>query len=180
MNKNKAMAWFIIIIMVLSVAGFVGSSFFAPQDITKKEYNGYPFLEQSGQWQVKINTQNYVFQNYPLELENLSSPDIPPFSSSRVYLGFIPNDTVIAGPQVQFLASIMSQNGIYPQQACVIEQGCPDIPLVNCANPTIIMRSGVKNTFSTENNCTTLQAPDNVELQKMTERLIYKFLGVMN
>jgi len=181
-DKKKAMGWFIIIFMSLSVVGFMGGSFFTGNTVFKEEiYNGYTFYDNNG-WQLDLGGNNYVFSYFPTELEELVvSVDIKQwFTGDKIYLGYKPGDNFSVSRNIQQLGAVFYSNSIMPQQACSVEEGCPDIPIIDCENKkSIILKSGLTG-FVVDHNCLVVKAEDSVEMQKLTERLIYKLLGVMN
>ena len=180
-NTVKAMAWFIIIVMTLSVLGVVGSSFFEDTNVPFETYNEFAFYNSSNSWTATINGKVYAFRNFPRNLEPISLP-IDPINwlgTDKIYLGSKPNSEFNVQQQLILLSTIFQTSGIRPQLACTEEIGCPDIPIIDCSNNGVILRHGTETKISQENNCLILSASDNLELQKITERLIYRFLGVM-
>ena len=182
MDTKKFMAWFISIIMALSIMGFLGGSFFATQkDETAKQYHDVTFYQRGNQWLLQSSDQWYSFSHFPQELENISMPLYLEgwLQSDKIYLGYLPNDTLIVESQLNLLGAVLLHHKVTPQKACVVEQGCPDIPIINCDKRSIILRSGNATSASLDNNCVVMTSDTGEGLQKITERLIYKFLGVM-
>ncbi len=184
MDTKKAMAWFIIILMSLSVLGFIGGSLYGgnSDSSTKTEYNGFTFYNRNFRWEAQIQGQTYSFQYLPTELENITFavPLDDLRSSPRMYLGYKPNDTIAVQPYLQHLARVLFANGIIPQDACTEERNCPDIPVLDCTEkPGIMMLAGEHNAYAREEKCIVITIADTAEAQKATERLIYGWLGVM-
>ncbi len=95
MDKKKAMGWFIIIVMVASVFGFIAG--YVASDSNNdysQEYNGFKLRSYNSQWVLSYKDKDYLFQYFPSELENLSLPvDVHGWlSQPRIYLGFQPKD----------------------------------------------------------------------------------------
>jgi hypothetical protein len=180
MDTTKIMAWIIIILMTVSVLGVVGGSFFSEDG--NEKYNGFTFINTNNYWSLRINGEEYSFQYLPTELENLTLPaESLDFSLGKVYLGFKPADTINWEGSLNLLAFTLYKQNIMPQESCLIEEGCPDIPIINCQeNPGIIIVSGDETSYTQDQKCLIMTATDNQELTKLTERLIYKLLGVMN
>ncbi|MBS3123702.1 hypothetical protein J4437_03615 [Candidatus Woesearchaeota archaeon] len=185
MDRKKVMAWFISFIMVSSVFGYV-LSFLGADNINieqTKEYNGFTFTNQNGYWVLKSGTQSYVFQNFPIDLEQLSLPmPISDWSTKeKIYLAYQPQDNMSVTQESQFIGTILSNRGIIVQQACTEEQDCPDIPVINCEkNSGLIMHSGKENLISSKQNCLVLEAENIAEMQKLTERVAYGLLGILS
>ncbi len=184
MKKKKAAAWFIVIVMVLSVFGIVGT-FFSEEDSaeSKVEYNGFALYNRTSVWQVQSGGKWYAFRYFPSELENQFLPDeiaAKLLSSSKVYLGFIPEDKISVENELNMVGLTLYNLNIIPQKACVVEEGCPDIPLIDCgSNAGIIFKYGEISRNVVDEQCLILEAPDAEELRKQTERLIYELLGVI-
>lgn len=181
MDKTKAMAWFIVLVMVFSVMGIVGSSFFS-EDEGRSEYNGFSFIKMGAQWLLRSEVEDYYFQYLPPELEDITSPSEIDLSVSRMYMGFQPKDTVDFDKAINLISYVLYNNfKIMPQKACIVERNCPDIPIIDCSEkPGIIVLSGEKNSYTRDEKCLIITAVDNQELDKLTERLIYKLVGVMD
>lgn len=184
-NWNKVMAWFIVAIMVLSVLGIVGSSFFSGGE--RAEYNGFDLVKVNNLWLLKEGGKkgeeggnDYYFRYLPSELENLSSPGEVKVEGGRLYFGFQPDDRINFDKAIGSLAYFFYNQGVSSQKACITEKDCPDIPIINCEEkPGIVIISGEKNGYTQDEKCLIMTAADNEELEKLTERLLYKLLGVM-
>lgn len=181
MNKTKVMAWFIVVIMVLSVLGIVGSSFFSEEE-RRPEYNRFDFAKVNNQWLLKINDKDYYFQYLPQELENITSPPAISLDIPKIYLAYRPKDIINYDKAISSMGYVLyHHHKILLQKACAEEKDCPDIPIINCQEkPGIVILSGEENSYTQDEKCLRITAADNEKLQKLTERLIYKLLGVMN
>jgi len=182
-DKKKLMGWIIIILMVLSVFGIVGS-FFAqdPDSANKVEYNGFILYNRTSLWQMQSGDQWYTFQYFPSELENLSlTSNLGEWlNTEKVYLGYVPNDELNVENHLNSIGLVLYNMKIIPQKACAEEKDCPDIPILNCdENVGIIMQSGQESSIITDKKCLVLIAEDEEELRKLTERVIYSLLGVI-
>ena len=184
-DYKKLMGWIIIVIMVLSVGGIISSGFYAQdqQQLPSQDYNGYKISASGLQSQLQIGGRTYSFQYPPWMLENITLPlDVLPWlSKEKVYMGYDPsnNSNASSSQQMQFIGAVLYANGIIPQEACTQEEGCPDIPLINCDNAGVIFLSSTENVIISDNNCLIFQAHDPSERQKLAERFIYGLLGVM-
>lgn len=185
MDWKKVMGWTIIIVMVLSTIAFIGSSFFEDSEENnskKKEYNGFVLYEDYDYWKLQIGDRWYSFKYFPADLENITLPmDVSSLlSAERVYLGYLPGDNLIVDGDMNKLAVIFYVNERVPQKACLAEEGCPDIPIINCEkNKGIVLRSGASTTIIKDGECLVLQASDSEGLLKLSERVSYSLLGVM-
>lgn len=174
------MAWFIVSIMVLSVLGIISSSFFSEEE-GKTEYGGFTFARVNNQWRLKAEGKDYYFQHLPQELENLTSPGEASWDIPKIYLGFQPKDELNVDKAINQIAYVFYNKGAVPQKACITEEDCPDIPIMNCQEKQgVVIVSGEKNGYTQNEKCLRITAINNEELEKLTERLIYQLLGVMN
>lgn len=183
MDTKKAMGWFIIILMSLSILGFIGGSLYGGNTTsTATEYNGFTFNNRNYRWETQIQGKTYAFQYLPSELENitLNVPLDTWRSNPKMYLGYVPNDTIALQPDLQLLGRVLFANGIIPQEACTKEEGCPNIPLLDCRQKNgVVMRSGAESKYLQEDQCIIIEVADAADSSKLTERLIYGWLGVM-
>lgn len=178
MDKRKAMAWFIVIIMVLSVMGYMIGSFFGEEE--KTEYKDFNFVWVNNQWRLKAGGGEYYFQYLPQELENLTLKEEIDLNAQKIYLGFQPKDPINTDRAMNLAGYFLSNKGVVLQKACITEKDCLDVPLLNCREKTgIIFISGEKNSYIQDEKCLIITATDEGELEKLTERLIYKWLGVI-
>ncbi len=189
MDTKKAAAWFIIGIMVLSIAGFIGGGLSSgtPNQVVTQEFNGYTFTQQNNQWVVTINNQKYGFLFLPQELQSISLPtDVTSWrNKDKIYLvqdrwtidSFTPDSSL------NLVEAVFYANNVRLQKACFTTKDCPDFPIISCTSPTLVVRSPSTNTtetkLSSDDQCIILETPSSPELEKITERIIYQFLGVM-
>ncbi len=179
MNWTKAMAYFIVFLMVFSVLGAIGSSFFS-DDEREKEYNSFNFINMGSQWLLKIGDKDYYFQYLPEELENITSPGVD-LNVPRIYLAYKPDDTINFDKAFNSIGYVLyhHQETIL-QKACTVEEGCPDIPIIDCQEKAgIVVVSGEEDSYTQDGKCLIITAVDNQELEKLTERLMYNLLKVM-
>lgn len=179
--KNKSfMGWFIIIVMVASTIGFAIIQSQGGQS-SKKEYKGFKFYQSQGTWTTTINNQQFGFRYLPNELENISSGIINT-AADKIYFIYNPAEEELnkdyffkrVGGTLMFI-------GISPQLACDKDENCPDIPIKNCKDSSsmIYLRKANETKMYNEDNCLVVEAKDNIELEKTSERIMYKLLGVM-
>ncbi len=189
MDTKKAAAWFIIGIMVLSIAGFIGGGLSSGNKTTStiQEFNGYTFTRENNQWAVTIAGQKYGFAYLPQELQTITLPlDVSSWrNKEKIYLvedswtidSFTPQNSL------NLLGAVFSANNVRLQKACLNAKDCPDLPIVSCSSSALVVRSASFNTtetkLSSDNQCFILEAVSPPELERTTERIIYQFLGVM-
>ncbi len=183
------MAWFVIFIMAFGVLGLVGGGLVGlgnGQDSAYgvEEYNGFTFTrDYNHQWIVEVNGQNFGFSYFPTELENIILPETMSgvLGAEKVYLGFMPEDEIDVTLYRNVLRSVLALRGKFAPDACMVDEGCGDLPLLDCeVSEGIVLQHSEDVVLSSEGKCVVVEAPNAFELQKITERIIYTFLGVMN
>jgi len=189
MDTKKAAAWFIIGIMVLSIAGFIGGGLSSSNQNNKitQEFNSYIFTPENNQWAVTIAGQKYGFVYLPQELQTITLPvDVAAWrTKEKVYLvqDLWAIDSFTPDPSLNLLQGVFYANNVRLQNACFTSKDCPDLPIVSCTSPALVIRSASSNITETElssdNQCLILEAVSPPELERTTERIIYQFLGVM-
>ncbi len=183
-RKEVIMPIFIVVIMVMSVFGFMWGS-----GKTKLNYNGAKFYQlDTGSFLLKINNYNAAFSYYPSELELLEMPagasalfSTPMFYTTSEYNSTF-KETI---EQVKFnIAEIMGETlEIYVENAYTAETEY-DTSVITCADATpsvpviYIKRSNITE-ISLDNNCVTILAANRQEMFMAYERLVYSILGVM-
>lgn len=180
------MAWFVIILMSFSILGFVGGAFFydsgsEDQGGQQIEYNGFTFTEKQGYWELEYGGLVFGFFELPSQLKIVDSVDVSSLMDrERVYLATNPAETLVDASQVQFLATVFAAKNVRAQSACSVEQGCGNIPVVDCSSEGgLIVQSGEVEGIRAEENCVVIEGRDLVELQRYIERVVYQMLGVL-
>ncbi len=189
MDTKKAAAWFIIGIMVLSIAGFIGGGLSSGNQNSKttQEFNGYTFTQENNQWAVTIAGQKYGFVYLPQELQTITLPVNTNSwrTKEKVYLvqDLWTMDSFTPDPSLNLLQGVFYANNVRLQKACFSTKDCPDLPLISCTSPALVIRSASSNItetkLSSNNQCLIVEAVSPPELERTTERIIYQFLGVM-
>ncbi|MBW3022471.1 hypothetical protein KY328_06095, partial [Candidatus Woesearchaeota archaeon] len=69
-----------------------------------------------------------------------------------------------------------------PVKACIKEEGCPDIPVVDCEEetPKFFFKESDSTSISQENNCVVLEAESRDKMDQLVEIIYYRLLGIMN
>ncbi|MBI2102612.1 hypothetical protein HYT55_02135 [Candidatus Woesearchaeota archaeon] len=192
MDTRKAAAWFIIAIMVLSIGGVIGGTLLGPTDplsITQ-EFNGYTFIRENNVWTSMINGQKYSFLYLPQEVQSIALPlSVTGWRAvGKVHLidETVANKSVsLSASSIPLLQAVLYVNGVRLQEACLSENDCAkDIPIVTCQSPGIILRdaalSSIETTLTSDGQCLAIGAVSALEWERITERIIYEFLGVLS
>lgn len=218
MDMKKAAAWFIIILMVLSIGGVIGGTLLNPDGSNSltQEFNGFTFKRENNVWTTLINGQKYGFLYLPQEVQALSLPVSVASWKSAEKVYFVdksvaqpvepsaaqsaasdntsvgassfsaspPSTFSLASSSLPLLQAVFYTNNVRLQEACFSEKECvKDVPIVSCEKPVLIIKEAEKNaletTLKSDEQCLVVEAISASEVEKVTERIIYEFLGVL-
>lgn len=180
--KKKFMGSFIVVIMILSLAGVFTTDF--DEGKKAKEINGKLFYPYQEGWFTYINNQQIGFSYLPDELEDIQTIPYINFDSQKVYLIIDPTiKNLTFDSSKQRLAYFLDQKNILSVNACNQEQNCPDsMPIKNCEDineQAILLKSGSKPRIYKDYMCYVIEADTSLNLFKVSEKLIYQMLGVI-
>lgn len=179
--QNKTFwAWFILIIMVLSSAGLVMN--YRTNDTTKpKVYNNLKFYPTQSGYMAVVNNQQLFFLYFPADLESIPMDADLDINSEKVYLVFDPDDELRFDNPMNRLGSIVYGTNRRYVKACIQDEGCPDIPVVDCEESTSKFYFKESNTTQiyTDRTCTVLNAGSKEDMEKIVELIYFKILGIM-
>ena len=177
MNSKIILTLFIAFIMITSVIGFIWSSGSGEETYEVIEYNGYEFKNINGRYLVEVNSNEYVFDNSPYDLEDLDAD----FSleSDKYYLLFNPSERDNNIDYfMQKLYLTLSYQGINVQLACDREEGCdPSLPIKSCDDYSFYLKKSENTKIYKENNCVVLEG-DNVGLNMAVDKVNLVMLNV--
>ncbi len=185
LSKGFWMSLFIVVIMMLSVVGFMwkgGSD-------TKQEYNGYDFrLTQNRLWQTEHSGETITFYHHPLEVEDLNLKPAAASSLRQTRMAYItsdPDDSLKSyiGKAEFEMKRVMEEKGTFLEYAFTGENEF-NKTVITCGNattavPVIYIRSGNKTGISYSSNCLVMEAESPQDVLAMRDRLLYAFLGVI-
>ncbi len=171
----------LVLLMIISIfAVGLGSDNTDPAD-TKAEYNGFKFIRGSGIWLTTINNQRYYFELTPNELVDITSIDLSNESfGSKVYIAFNPEEFSETSLELLRLKEFMLARGMPAYLACIKEEGCGNIPIVDCnnINKVVYLTNGNKTEIYRDNSCMVLESKIGEE-PLVINRFMYGVLGVM-
>lgn len=187
-KRKRLISLFIVIVMVMSAAGFMIDYAFKE----KLEYNGFKFSQEESGFVTKIAGRKIAFNYFPSQLEsiNISSEAMAEISSAKMIgVSYNPGSYLVeAMAQLQFyLDTILPELfGVYVQKGLTNSAGY-DAPELDCRNATstmpviIFAEAGENETegVSYKDSCLTFKANTEQELIMQTERLVYGISGIM-
>lgn len=189
-RKKVYMSVFIIVIMVLSVFGYVANFYSggSSNDQTSRySYNGYEFSRNDNQWEVSVEGEQYNFAFHPLDL-NFNIP-------SRVSEKIDSNDdiTLLINPdmdQIQYvelsrfkLQEFLRSRGKNVNSAVVNSSDRYDLPVKKCdsnsSSLSIYFNNSLNSRSSVDGNCINIGGTTSSDYLGFSEKIIYKRLGVI-
>ncbi len=181
-SKNKyaiAFAAIVLFVMVFSILAIkLGNT---NEEIETLEYNGFKFSINGNIWVSKINGIDYNFEYNPKDLEGINSIELKDYGfNTKIYLLYDPIENNHNDYEIQRLRQFLASKGTV-NLACIKEEGCGDLPIIDCrnTNKAVYLKVSDKNEIYNEENCTVLSAVKEEEL-KVINRFIYGVLGVIN
>ncbi len=172
----------------LSFIGFIGVGGGADAQAAKVassdiEYNGFVFVPTDGYWVTTINNQEIYFISPPSALESFEVPANTDqiLTYSKVYIAYDPNQKIDLTSIQSRTYSFLSAYNVQTFLACSTEEGCPDIPVIDCNDDHAIIFLQNDNVTSIEanGNCLELNARNVETMQRQLERIFYSALGIM-
>ena len=187
-KRKKMISLFIVVVMVMSAAGFMIDYAFKE----KLEYNGFKFENTEQGFVTKLNGNKIAFNYYPTQLEsiNISSEAMNGIKSAKMIgVSYDPNSYLVETmAQLQYYLdmSLPELFGIFVQKGLTNNIGY-EMAELTCENATaaspviVFLETGENETsdFSYENSCLTFKASTEQELVMQTERLVYGISGIM-
>lgn len=147
----------------------------------KIEYNGYELTQNNGLWRVNINGANYDFEYSPKDVENIASMELSSMSlGNKIYITFNPDEFNENSQELLRLKQFFYSRGISVSLACIKEQSCSDLPIVNCNSydNTFYFKNGNETKIYKDNKCFILESKLGEE-PIIINRFIYGVLGII-
>jgi len=187
-KKNTGKKW-IFAIAILIIFIMVGSSLMIGLDRDEQsqlKYNDHRFAFQNNQWTTTINNYELTFHHHPTELDYLNITQPENLNSPLIYLTFDQNQTNEYLELSRLKLDLASQlTNTYFSHGTIKFSEDYNLPTVTCQNatsniPVLFYQKSNQTFISYKNNCYTLNAQTNIDYLKLTERIIYQILGVIN
>ena len=147
------------------------------------EYNGHTFSLENNYWVTNIGGQERYFLNPPTALESFSVPNNTAeiLSNGKIYLSYDPQNAVDLAALQPIAYTFFSPYGVQTFPACTQEEGCPDIPVIDCSedHAIVFFMSEEETSITAQDNCLELRALNIATMQRQIERTFYTALGIM-
>ncbi|TKJ17603.1 hypothetical protein CEE44_03655 [Candidatus Woesearchaeota archaeon B3_Woes] len=185
-KKRLYMSLFIVMIMTLSVLGYmIGSGY---EDQTKFEYNDFKFNQITNRWKTKINNYDVIFDYSPLQVEHINitpniieriknSPQID--TTSNINSSF---KEAIALAQYN-LAQLLALNNNFLRGGFTTENEF-NTSIITCEGatqyiPVLLFEKSNQTKIYEENNCIIIKARSEQDVIALKDRLAYGVFGII-
>ncbi len=185
-NAKQWGALLIAALFGLSFIGYIGIGGNADAQAAESvdfEYNGFTFSQVGDYWKTDSISQEFYFQSPPTALESFTVPanTIDILTNSKIYLASDPEqDLSISEIELQ-AASFFAYYAIQIYRACTTEEGCSDIPIIDCDtdHAIVFIQDDEITEIQAKANCLELHAANPETMQRQLERIFYTVLGIM-
>ena len=180
MNTKIILTIFIAFIMITSVIGFIWSGY-SSNDIDYEifEYGNYNFKKISGKYVLDLEGKEYIFDNTPYELNDVSFENFN-IESDKYYILFDSKEKdVNMEYSIQKLYLVLNSLGIKVQLACSTEEGCDSIlPIKNCEDYAFYFRKADNAKLYKDNNCVVIEG-DNYDISREVDKIDLLLLKII-
>lgn len=187
MQTKTIMGLFIAFIMVASIFG-VALDYFATGGGTQTlEYGDYTFRPVQGLYQTTLDGKTVQFNFFPQDLEYIQVPENvkTTLQSPVLTVTYDPASPITNGAaQAQYYLETQLDGKTIIERAVTNNSNYTTLTQRTCADatptqPVLAFTYANHSGFSLDNNCITLNAVDDYDLFRQTERALYTILGIM-
>ena len=183
-NKKTWIGLLIVIIMVSSSAGIMLSR----DNDNNVKYNGYTFTRANSGWILNTDGKEMIFNFHPLDVEEIPIEDkvIDRLDVVQAYLTFEVGKKLqyIDMIRFEFITAMQDNFETYIESGVLNKTDAYDFPIIDCINATKDIPV-IKFVFANETkvyvdgNCIIAEAQSELDFLAITEKILYKLLGVM-
>jgi len=185
-RNAKIMVFFMAFIMIGSVFGVIFFGY--NQQENKVKYNKVEFTQKESLWSVRINNKEAVFNYLPTDVEDIEiEEDVLNRLANLVEID--PTSDInnsfkehIALAQHQMTLTLNNFN-IYVRAGFTAENEF-SMPVITCKDstsnvPVVYFIESNQTKIYLKNNCIIAEGKDGFDFLRITDRLLYKILGIM-
>lgn len=181
-RKKQLVSWFIILVMISGVFGFVFSFIGNPGSNTANvQYNGITLSYEDGLYTTELQGQDVFFYYDPFIIESVNTPEgfDTALRSGTARFTIDQNDT-----QVGLLTSMFFEvQEIVPASFAYTTDA--RVPAVTCenatqTNPVFYAKSAQEFSVNLTNNCYILNIAQQGDAGFARDRMLYGYFGVIN
>ena len=143
-------------------------------------YNGFEFQPtQDGRWSFTKNNVNFIFDNSPSTLNDISLPNFQ-ITQDKVYLLHNASNLNPSNDySISKLYYTLQNLGIRPVIACINEENCPSqYPIKNCTEEAFYFILNNNTKVYNNDKCLVIQG-DKVNINKIVDKVDLKLLGII-
>ncbi|MBI4145285.1 hypothetical protein HY493_03695 [Candidatus Woesearchaeota archaeon] len=184
-KRKRILSWIIVILMVLSVAGFyVGST----GDGKTQRYNGIKFTSTPRGVFAAIDGVRYGFTFFPSQVESIpADPGVAALvRGPYLVVTYDPasNHSQSMAAAQYYLAEVLGSRNTYVQPA-VTEDDSYNLPLLSCVNatatePVLLLGEGDETSITIKDSCITAAAAAGEDVLRIQDKILFIALGVMD
>jgi len=185
-NRGKFFSIFIVVIMTMSVLGFlIGGRNSGEQ---KLKYNDITFTRKDNTWVALINDRQLVFDYFPEQVENIniSQEIINKLNTLEIDTTYDLNDSFAEGialSQYRFQQNIGAITNIYVRQG-LTSNNTFNLPILTCENatdfvPVIYFKQSNETKIYSENKCIIIEADSEAGFLIAKDRLLYGYFKII-
>jgi hypothetical protein len=185
-KKNLVLSLFIVVIMTLSVGGYIMGSGF---DSTTVRFNGIKFVGGNNNWVAKINGQKINFEYLPENLLSINVTDsIIDKLKASPQIDFTSNLTdeyaeSIALFHFEFLDTLSKTTKQYLRKGYTTDNEF-DLPVITCSDatsfvPVIYIEKSNQLKISEINNCIILSYKNQDDIVAIKNRILFGMFDII-
>ena len=184
-RKKMAMGIFIVVIMTMSVLGYM----FGKDSVDQYDYNDFKFYKSENKFATKIDQNEYVFDFFPSQVETINiSSDIINRLKDRVQIDMtsdVDSEYKEAIALAEFeLSGYLFYNEQYARLGFT-ELNEYEKPKITCSDatasvPVILFEKSNETVVYSEGSCIIAKAKSESDIIAIKDRLLYGLIGVMD
>ncbi len=185
-NRGKFFSIFIVVIMSMSILGFlIGSGGDSQQ---KLKYNGINFIRSGDNWIVSVSNTQLIFDYFPEEVEYIiiSSELVDRIGTLQVDLTYDINDSfkdAIALSIYSLQQNIGAVSNAYLRQGLTTDNEF-NLPVITCDDatefvPVMYFKQSNETKVYLENDCIIIEADSEIDFLRVKDRLLYGYFDII-
>ena len=184
-SKGKFFSIFIVVIMSLSIIGFLIGGMGSEQ---KLKYNDITFTRRGNEWFILFNNRQLAFDYFPEQVEdiNISQEIINKLNTLEIDTTYDANNSFAEGialSQYKFQQNLGAITNIYVRQG-LTSNNTFNLPIITCDNatdfvPIIYFKQSNETKVYSENSCIIVEADSEIGFLRAKDRLLYGYLKII-
>ena len=183
---KRLLVIFIGVTMILSTFGVIFYGFTGTEQ--KTSYGKYKFYRTQNMWTTTLDKQKIYFNYVPTQTEDINvSQDIKDILKNKIEIDttydiYDKLNQTIGLAQYQ-IGTTLTQANMYVRKG-VTSNNTFNFPIITCKDatdniPVIFFKQGNTTSLRTEKSCVIAEAPSDIELLRVADRISFTILGIM-